>query len=140
MGSSCCWSPGSSPLENLLGAESDGAKERTQDAHGQAGLDSLKPLHHDLPWWQAGGEGAGGEQGQKERPEMLRAGHREASASLQPLPGVSSAQSRPVLGPGALGLRLGRGSKKEQKEIRAGKGSSGQNAEDPKSNGEEPRP
>lgn len=36
-------------LENLLGTESDWSKECAQDAHGQAGLDSLKPLHHDLP-------------------------------------------------------------------------------------------
>ena len=51
------WSPAPSPdpsaLENLLGAESDRSKECTQDTHGQAGLDSLKPFHHDLPW-QAG--------------------------------------------------------------------------------------
>lgn len=51
------WSPALSPnlsaLENLLGAELDRSEECTQDAHGQAGLDSLKPFHHDLPW-QAG--------------------------------------------------------------------------------------
>lgn len=51
------WSPEPSPdpsaLENLLGAELDWSEECTQDAHGQAGLDSLKPFHHDLSW-QAG--------------------------------------------------------------------------------------
>lgn len=39
----------SSLRQNLLGTESNWSKERSQDAHGQAGLDSLKPLHHDLP-------------------------------------------------------------------------------------------
>lgn len=38
------------PLENLLDTESDWPEERTQDAHGQAGLDSFKPFHDDLPW------------------------------------------------------------------------------------------
>lgn len=67
--SSISWSPGPSelspdprPLENLLGTESDWSKQCTQDAHGQAGLDSLKPFHHDLPWGQGGDEMAG-EQG-----------------------------------------------------------------------------
>lgn len=53
------------PLENLLGTEPDWSKESTQDAHGQVGLDSLKPLHSDLPWGgknRVGGEkGPGGE-------------------------------------------------------------------------------
>ena len=94
---------------------------RTYWALSRMGPKSALRTHMGRPVWTAsnhfttispggrrggGGEGAGGEQGQKERPVMLRAGHRVASASLQPLPGVSSAQSQPVLGPGALGLRL----------------------------------
>lgn len=70
----------------------------------------------------------------------LRAGHSEASALLRISTRVSSAQSQPVLGPGALGLGLGRGCKKEQKEIRAGKEAWGQNAEDSESQAEDSKP
>lgn len=50
---------------------------------------------------------------------MLRAGHSEASVPLRSLPGVSSAQSWPVLGLGALGLGWG---KRVQERAEGGKG------------------
>lgn len=59
---------------------------------------------------------------------MLRAGHSEASVPLRSLPGVSSAQSWPVLALGHLAWGGGRGSKKEQKEVRVGKEAWGQGA------------